>query len=235
LMRRREDYQEIVTQAGIRELKQMENEPESLEQKRFRVLKTVYDMAPDDKHGWVNIYELAKALDMNVPESSRILNYWEEKGMVSWPADQAVTLTAPAIDELEDKINHPNKPTEHFPYSITYIDNSVNIEGGVTGNVVGGQGNTYKEITNESISATLPQLSEFIAEVKKADFDNREEVVRDLEKVYELAQRPLNKSLWEAIQSKVKSAEALMKLSGWGYATYTHWPVIVETFYRIWQ
>jgi hypothetical protein len=236
MIRQTNGYQEIVTQAGIRELKIMANqESETLEQKRFRVLKTVYDLAPDDKHGMVGIFDLAKALTMGVHEVTRILSYWEEKGMVAFAADEAVRLTAPAIDELEEKLNHPTKPTKHFPYSIQYIDNSVNITGDIGGNVVGGQGNTYNEITNESLSSVLPKLAEFIEVVRRADFENRDEVIRDLETVYALAQRPIEKSVWEVIQAKFKSAEALMKLARFGYATYTHWPQIPDTFHRMLQ
>lgn len=236
LMRFDASQQEIVTQAGIRELKTMENEaPESLEQKRFRVLKTLYDMAPHDKHGMVNIFGLAKALGMSVQEANRILLYWEQKGMISSPSDEAVALTASAIDELEAKINHPNKPTEHFPYSITYIDNSVNIEGGVAGNVVGGQGNTYNAITNESLSAILPTLAEFISDVKKANFQDRDEVIRDFEKVYELAQRPVDQGIWELIQAKFISGETAMKVAGFVYKSHPYWPAISDFFHQLWK
>ena len=237
LMRKNANHQEVVTQAGVKELKKMESEvPETLEQKRFRVLKTLYDIAPNDKHGMVVIFELAKQLGMNVQETNRILLYWEQKGMVSYPANEAVTLTPAAIDELEEKINHPTKPTQHFPSTITYIDNSVNIDGGVTGNVIGGQGNTYNTITNESITAILPKLAEFIAEIRTTQFPERHEVVRDLEKVYEVAQQgKISVEIWELLQAKIRSAEAVMKVAGIAYKTYTHWPVIADFFYRHWQ
>lgn len=223
----------VVTPRGLKELKRMENEePETLEQKRFRVLTTLYDLAPNDKHGMVTLFDLAKALGIGVHEVNRILSYWDEKGMVNYPTDEAVSLKATAIDELEDKINHPNKPTQHFPSTITYINNSVKIEGGVTGNIVAGQGNTYNAITNESIASILPKLEGFISELRKADFDNRDEAIRDLEKVYELAKAPLNSGVLDVMQAKVKSAEALMKLGGWAYATYTHWPAISAFFYH---
>ncbi len=236
-MRKDSNHQEVVTKAGIEELKNMQNDQsESLEQKRLRVLRKLYDMAPDNKHGMVIIYELARELDMYVGQMLKILSYWEEKGMVSFPADEAVSLTAAAIDEIEDKISHPDKPTQHFPSTINFIDNSVNIVGGVAGNVVGGQDNTYQEITNESISAILPKLAEFISQVRSAEFADQNEVISDLEKVYEVASREqITPGTWELIQAKFLSAEAMLKLSRIAYQTYTHWTVLSYFFHQIWR
>ena len=81
----------------------------------------------------------------------------------------------------------------------------------------------------------LPKLAEFISEVRKADFIDKEDAIRDLEKAYELAQGQLNSGVWERIQSKIKSAETTMKLAGYAYSAYTHWPAIVEFFHQHWR
>lgn len=230
------NHEYVVTPVGVKELKRMEEEaPETLEQKRFRVLKTLYDTAPNDKHGMVSVQVLAKALGMQYQEANRILLYWEEKGMVHSPSGEAVALTAAAIDELEEKINHPTEPTQHFPSTINYVDNSVHVGGDVQGNIVGGQNNTYESITNESISAALPKLAEFIAEVRKADFQYRDDVIRDLEQVHALARQPVTQGIWEVVTSKFKSAEAMMKLSGYVYQGWVHWPLLVAFFQQHWR
>jgi hypothetical protein len=237
LVREKEVVQYVVTKAGIEELKRMENEvPETPEQKRFRVLKTLYDMAPHDKHGMVIVDELAKELGMAYQEANRILIYWEEKGLVHSPTDESVALTARAIDELEEKIRNPGKPTEHFPATINIIDYSVKIIGDVSGNIQGGQSNTQKVISNEPISSILPQLTALIKTVKAEEFPDKDDVVRDLEQAHQVAitnpDATSSDGVWARITTKLTAAKTTMELAGFVIKTYPYWPQVLDFFQR---
>lgn len=231
---REEKYEFMLTVIGKKEVEKMDKiQPqETPEQKRYRVLRKLYELAPHDKHGEVSIYDLADALGMKFQEASRILIYWEEKNMVSSPSDISVALTPQSIDEIEATINHPNRPTTHFSTStINYTDNSVNIGGDNLGQAQGGQDNVQNTMNSQPIGEILPKLVELIQAVKQADFEDKDEVVRDLEKVQQLAQSEHPKSKWALIQSKLTSAKTAMELVGFGYKTLPYWPVIWQYFF----
>lgn len=209
---------------------QIEVSPAALQAKRYRVLRKLYDLAPNDKHGDVIVSDLANALGMQYQEVNRILLYWEEKNMVYSPSDESVALTAPAIDEIESTIQHPNRGTKHFPPTIiTYNDNSVTVHGNAQ-NVIGGQNNTQN--INQPLSEILPKLAELIAAVRQADFPDREEVVQELEKVQALAEGEQNEGTWKRIQSRLNVAKTSMEIVGFAYKTLPYWPMIWDYFHR---
>ena len=85
-------------------------------------------------------------------------------------------------------------------------------------------------INRESISEILPKLIELINEVAKADFENKEDVVKDLEKVHQLASSDNPKDKWLLIQAKLTSAKTAMELVGFAYHSLPYWPQIWDYF-----
>jgi hypothetical protein len=115
------NFEFAISPIGAKEVERMDSQPiETFVQKRYRVLRTIYEMAPNNKHGAVDDEKLAQALDMDINELMSILLYWREKHMVNFATDQSTSLTSNAIDEIEEKINEPNKPTPNFPANVIY-------------------------------------------------------------------------------------------------------------------
>jgi hypothetical protein len=204
---------------------------ETYAEKAFRVLKTIHETKNKESNGWVNIWDLQKELpDISSHELNMILGDLEKrKGLID-SNDQAVWMIGPGIEELEQAQRHPERSTPNFP---AYINNyTVNIHGDNQGNIAqASQGNNQSVINHQPISEILPKLAELIEAVKQAEFEDRDEVVRDLEKVQQLAQSQDPKSKWALIQSKLSSAKTGMELVGYGYSSLPYWPVIWQYFF----
>jgi DNA-binding MarR family transcriptional regulator len=213
---------------------QIEVNPAALQSKRYRVLRKLYDMVPNNKHGDIIVSDLATALGMDYHEANRILLYWEDKGMVHSPSDESVALTPYAIDEIESTIQHPNKGTKHFsPTVINYTDNRISIGGDNSGQVLAG--NQGSQTMHSPISEILPKLAEFIKAVKEAEFPDKDDVVRDLEKAQELAHANPNvtpkEAVWKRIQGKLEVAKTTMEIVGFAYNSLPYWPMIWKYFF----
>jgi hypothetical protein len=214
----------------------IELNPVALQSKRYHVLRKLYEMAPNDKHGDIEVGKLAQALGMQYHEANRILLYWQDKGMVRSPSDESVALTPYAIDEIETTIQFPDRPTEHFSTQvINYTDNRITIHGDNIGQAQAGNNAVQYININQGISEILPKLTDLINAVKQADFPDKEDVVRDLEKAHELALANPDitpkEGIWKRIQGKLDVAKTTMEIAGYAYTSLPYWPVIWKFFF----
>lgn len=120
---------------------QVEINTKEVQHKRYRVLHKLYELSSNGRSDEVSIDDLAKALGHSFRETRDTLLFWEEKGLVE-ATEHTVKLTAFGMDEIEETISHPEKPTQHFPPNI--VNNySINIQGANYGAIQqGGQNNT---------------------------------------------------------------------------------------------
>jgi len=200
--------------------------------KEFRVLKTIHETKHKAPNGWVNLDDLIRELpDIPRRELFMILKDLEERKGLIGSIDQAVWMVPAGIEELEQAEQYPNHSTEHFPAQI--INNyTVNVQGDNQGNIAqAGSGNTQSIVNHQPISEILPKLAELIEAVRRADFEDKDEVVRDLEKAQQLAQSEDPKSKWALIQSKLSSAKTGMEIVGFGYNSLPYWPAIWQYFF----
>lgn len=211
----------------------IEVNPAALQSKRNLVLYKLYELAPDDKMGDVIVDELANALGMQYHEVNNILEYWQRKGMVrDGNFDAATRLEPYAIDEIEES-QKTKKSTRHIPYTtINYIDNRVTIHGDNLGQAQAGN-NATQNMTNQPIGEILPKLAAFIEAVKQADFPDKDDAVRDLEKVHELAQLEQTEGTWQRIQTKLTAAKTTMEIAGFVFKTHPYWPAIADFFHNL--
>ncbi len=200
--------------------------------KEFRVLKTIHETKYKAFNGWVNITDLERDLsDIPRHEFLMILEDLEKRKGLIGSIDQAVWILPAGIEELEQAEQYPNYSTSNFPAQI--INNyTVNVQGDNRGNIAqAGQGNNQSCTNHQPISQILLKLAELIEAVKQADFEDKDEIVRDLEKVQQLAQLEDPKSKWALIQSKLSSAKTGMEIVGYGYHSLPYWPVIWKYFF----
>lgn len=92
--------------------------PTQLREKRYRIPRVIYELAGDDKMEMVLIDDIVNAVQSPYREVNGILMYLERKGLVVSEEHRA-GLSADGVDEVEETISHPERPTENFPQQIT--------------------------------------------------------------------------------------------------------------------
>jgi hypothetical protein len=106
------------------------------QKKRYQVLLKIYEMAGDDPQHGIRpqfFYETGLLLQKEV---FVILAYLDNEGLIK--RGETLYLTHKGIKEVEDSIQHPNRPTEHF--STVVIQHFYgDVKGGVQ---VNGEGNS---------------------------------------------------------------------------------------------
>jgi len=199
---------------------------------RFRVLSKLYDLTVPRNEQKIFYDDFYREVGLERKIIDRALEYWEQKYLIQTDEND-IWLTSDGIDEVLRTRQHPERPTPFNPaYVVNYTDNRITIQGDNIGQAQAGNNATQSLINNQPISEILPKLAELIAAVGQADFEDRDEVVRDLEKVQQLAQSDDPKSKWALIQSKLTSAKTAMEIVGFTYKTLPYWPVIWHYFFR---
>jgi hypothetical protein len=107
------------------------------QKKRYQVMLKMYEIAVDDQMKSISQDKLTEAAQIPKLELNRILRYLSEERLVELVTFATIAITHQGIKEVEDSIEHPNKPTEHFPAVV--IQHFYNVQGGVQ---VNGEGNS---------------------------------------------------------------------------------------------
>jgi hypothetical protein len=110
------------------------------QKKRYQVLLKMYEMAGDDPQEGIRpqfFYETGLLLQKEV---FVILAYLDNEGLIK--RGDTLYLTHKGIKEVEDSIQHPNRPTEHFPAIVIQ-----HFYGNVKGGVQGGGINNVQTVT----------------------------------------------------------------------------------------
>ena len=146
---------------------------ENNKQKRFGVLKTIYDRNTlGDLNNAISreeIYQLTVDIqNSGWKEFIEILDYLQQKKLIEFVYDDGLKpyfkITYQGIDEVEAALNKPDEATEHFPAQI--FQNTFNAP--VAGFQQAGQGNISNVIQNigsDEVSLDndiLEKLKEFI-------------------------------------------------------------------------
>ncbi len=145
-------FRKMVFESELLE-KMDKGEPESPAQKRFRVLKAIYDLAKGDPSKKILYETIEQITKINSAEVTGILQYLEQHDLI-FIGGEWTRITSNGIDQIETTRIHPEKPTSYFPANVFY--NTFN--GQVTSIQQGGQGNTVN-ITSEK-TATLDSPKE---------------------------------------------------------------------------
>ncbi len=132
---------------------------------RFDFLKKLYELSDGDTNKYVNPAVIAQGIGIDdVDELRIVVNYLENEHLIEaiklhWgPA--SVRLTHYGLQEVEDAVSQPDKPTEHFPpVNILYVNQMIGsaIQQGTVG-------------STQSVSVdikSLAEISRFILEVEE--------------------------------------------------------------------
>ncbi|MEK6279366.1 MAG: hypothetical protein AABN95_03355 [Acidobacteriota bacterium] len=190
---------------------------ERFEEKERRVLQKHYDERDRHPRG-IHPDELAAALDMELRDVQEIILELDNKKWIGG-SDEVSWILPAGIKEIEKL---PEQPAQ----------NIVQFYGPNTGSVQIGSHQTQNISYNQPISEILPKLAELIAAVRQRDFEDKDEVVADLERVQSLAQGEINEGTLKRIQTKLTAAKTTMEIVGLAYQSLPYWPLIWGFFHK---
>lgn len=139
----------------------------SLEQKkknRFLFLKCLYESSNGDTRAMFDMREVGKELKLNSDEISQIVDYLIGELLIESRAlGGIIGLTHWGIKEVEQAIQNPNKPTEHFlPLNIINIETMTNstLQQGTTNSTINFTYNTQTAVDIEKIVSQLNDIKD---------------------------------------------------------------------------
>lgn len=211
-----------VTPAGRREA-------ESIMESRYEdnwkaILKMIYDRGgPRHMHA-VNDLDLGATLVMSHRELGEILiDLDERKGFIRRQVGK-VWMTPAGLEYIES-----GGASLRSSSDVNFV---MNVHGDNYGPIQQGNSNTQQITINQPISEILPKLAELISAVKAQDFEDKDEVIADLERVQSLAQGNINEGTWKRIQTRLTAAKTTMEITGLAYKSLPYWPIIWEFFHQ---
>lgn len=139
----------------------------SLEQKkknRFLFLNCLYESSNGDTSAMFDMWEVGTELKLNSDETSQIVDYLIGEHLIESRAlGGIIGLTHWGIKEVEQAIENPSKPTEHFlPLNIINIGtmNNSTLQQGTTNSTINFTYNAHTAVDIEQIVSQLNDLKD---------------------------------------------------------------------------
>lgn len=154
---------------------------------RLRVMKVIFDEADGSTTSYLDGFALARAIGLSDQEMGDACAYLEGEGLISAQVrvvDQftpaAIQLTHKGIKEMEESLQSPERPTEHFPPASSVI----NIHGNVIGSAIqNGSPGARQDVTIRDINVDVIRtfLSELAAQRENLNLPETESRVLSAE------------------------------------------------------
>jgi hypothetical protein len=196
-------------------------------EKEHSILQKIYDMSGPDHARPVAVPLLVSELGLPDREVSLFLKDFAERRLVDWAGGDVVQMLAVGIKSLVSQESNLQST------------NITNIHGPNYGAIQQGTSNSTQSITitnYQPIGEILPQLAELIEAVRAADFQDKDDALRDLEKAQELALANPNatpkEGVWNRILAKVTAAKTTMEIAGMAYKSLPYWPLVWEFLHQ---
>ena len=166
-----------LTREGIRAAQEAKvNEIEERKKQRFEFLKNVYQSTGGSLEQLVWDQEIGEELGFDLLFTRQIRSYLESKGLIKGvAATREIYITHAGVEEIEQALTEPNRPTEHFPAVNLYIGK---VEGSQiqAGTAHSSQTMTSFQVDPETLTAILDDMDDIF---EKVEFER--EVRSDLE------------------------------------------------------
>ena len=140
-------------------------------------------------------------------------------------AGQGFDITHTGLRFVENRRREPLRHGDNYTMNIGVLE----------GGVQQGPNNIQHVniVNNQPLSEILPELLNLIKAVTdKANFDGKDDVIRDLEKVRDLIlanpQAAPRDNIWTRINAKLIAAKTSMEIAGFVVNSYPHWPQVLE-------
>ena len=141
----------------------------SLEQKkknRFLFLNCLYESSNGDTGAVFNMWEVGSELKLDRNETSQIVDYLIGENLIESRAlGGGISLTHWGVKEVEQAIENPSKPTEHFlPLNIINIGTMTNstLQQGTTNSTIKFTYNTQTAVDSEKIVSQLNDIKDLL-------------------------------------------------------------------------
>lgn len=202
----------------------------SYEVKETLVLRKIYDLSEQNTAKAVFFHVLVSELEMSDREVVGLCKGLHEQGLIDYPPDIEAYLyiTRRGIEAIQSLGKPKHSGGDTYNTTFTSVQGGVQIGPGGTQNI--------QNVQYQPLSEILPHLTSLIEAVKSEQFDDRDEVVRDLEIAHQVAlanpDATANDGAWTRIQTKLAAAKTTMELSGFVIKTYPYWPLVWDFFHR---
>jgi len=135
------------------------NQVEQLRAERFDVLRQIYEATDGDTTKHVQFYEVLRGYDRET--LVKHIDYLSDRDLIDWIAQGFVQITHYGVEEYEEALLQPDRPTEHFP-PVSVTNNIVNIGS------VSGQSQVQVGTTSSTQTTGIPAdaLREVLAEAR---------------------------------------------------------------------
>lgn len=181
-----------------------------LENKRYKLLRWIYDEYQRTSNRFVNIFTLVddkleyQEKYQQKKELSNISSYLSGKGLVSSKRDDGliVWLEQKGIEEVEDSIRNPNKSTEYFPSTVINNYISGNNYGGI--NQQTGTNNIQINMS-ESASELEQKINELIEAVKSSSLSEVQKISTEshLQTIQKLTKVEITPEVSQEVESRI--------------------------------
>lgn len=84
-------------------------------QRRLDFMRAVYDASGRNELNFLDMKALGGTLGFDKETTYRIAEYLDGEGLVNLRTSNGITITHAGIVEVENAIQHPDRPTSHFP------------------------------------------------------------------------------------------------------------------------
>ena len=142
----------------------------SLEQKkknRFLFLNYLYELSNGNTGAMFDMMEVGKELKLNSDETNRIVDYLIGEHLIEFRAlGGIIGLTHWGIKEVEQAIENPSEPTEHFlPLNIINIGTMTNstLQQGTTNSTINFTFNSQTDVDIENILSQLNEIKDSLS------------------------------------------------------------------------
>jgi hypothetical protein len=177
------------------------------EKQRYRLLRLLYDEAGGNANVEIPDGTLQATMGLTQDEFYALHDYLTSEGLVNAESIGTTAITHYGIKEIEASIKHPTESTAHFQsYTIQNIYGTVH-------NIQAGHHNVQSVIinVNPEFDKALAKMIELVTTSTLTELQ-KEETVRDLQRVAELAQKPRTPEVLELAKQKLELAKGVIAI-----------------------
>jgi predicted transcriptional regulator len=130
---------------------------------RLEFMQRLYEVTEGRTLNVVSIDQLAAELGWSDTEASAVVEYLSAEGLIEHEMGNQASITHAGVVEVEEALEHPSRPTEHFP-----AVNLVMVQGSVVGSQI--QAGTIGSEQQQQVQLLQEReaVTQFLAELRTA-------------------------------------------------------------------
>jgi hypothetical protein len=139
-----------------------------IKKNRFLFLSKLYDYSIADTRTVFKMFEVGAELGFDYDLTKKVVTYLVDEGLLEYfGTGGTIQLTHQGLKEMEEAYEHPEKPTKHFPPTVTY-NNNITITSTGSGSLINtGNENTFTITNNFKSSKIIEKANQIIEAVER--------------------------------------------------------------------